>query len=138
MRARAALLAAALLLSGCGGDPTAVATQPRTLTVSGTLTVKGTYPAVSTVDEITCTTGGGYTDIRQGTQVVVTDESARTIALGRLGYGSWERREGCIFLFMVADIPAGQRFYGIEVGHRGRLQYTAAQLATPLALTIGD
>ncbi len=140
MRARAALLAAALLLlPGCASDPPDVsAPSPSTLTVTGKLIVKGDYPAVQ-VDGIMCGTGGGYTDIREGAQVVVTDESAKTIALGRLGKGAWANTTAeCIFFFTVTGVPTGLQFYGIEVSHRGRLQYTAAQLATPLALTIGD
>lgn len=93
--------------------------------------------ATAVVKGSSCATTGGYADIRRGAQVVVTDASSATIALGQLGYGSWDRQKGCVFLFTVADVPAGHRFYGVEVTHRGRLQFSAEQVAEPLALTIG-
>ncbi|MEV4096953.1 hypothetical protein [Streptosporangium saharense] len=104
--------------------------------MSGTVTVAD-FSAVRTTNEVTCVTTGGYSDIQEGAQVVVTDASGTTVALGRLAYGSWNRHTGCVFLFNVPDVPGGHKFYGVEVGHRGRLQYTAEQVAQPLALTIG-
>lgn len=107
------------------------------LKVDGSVTVVGQSPQVVTQDELTCQGGGGYDDIRQGAQVVVSDSAGKTVALGQLGAGSWKRGVGCIFLFTVADVPAGEKFYGLEVSHRGRVQYTAAQLAAPVELSIG-
>ncbi|MFF4417498.1 hypothetical protein ACFYY8_33655 [Streptosporangium sp. NPDC001559] len=104
--------------------------------MSGTVTVAD-FSAVTTMDEVRCATRGGYSDIQEGAQVVVTDASSTTIALGRLAYGSWNRHTGCVFLFNVEGVPGGHKFYGVEVSHRGRLQYTAEQVAQPLALTIG-
>jgi len=110
--------------------------RPGALTVSGSVTVHGEHPQVVTANELTCVTGGGYDDIREGAQVVVTDASGATIAVGRLGFGSWKRNVGCVFLFEL-EVPGGHDFYGIEVSHRGRLQYPAEQLAAPLDLTLG-
>ncbi|MDX3110160.1 hypothetical protein [Nonomuraea angiospora] len=126
---------AALAVSAVALLPQLSAASP--ITVEGSVTVRGDRPAVLTENELTCTTGGGYNDIRQGAQVVVTDAAGKTIALGQLGAGSWKRDTGCIFLFTVADVPAGEKFYGIEVSHRGRVQYTAAQVSAPVELSIG-
>ncbi|MER7126762.1 hypothetical protein [Micrococcus luteus] len=132
------MLTALLLLSACGQSPqsTQPSTSPPALTVSGTVTVKD-FSAVTTMNEVTCTTRGGYSDIQEGAQVVVTDASSTTIALGQLAHGSWDRHTGCVFFFNIPDVPADQKFYGVEVSHRGRLQYTAEQVVKPLALTIG-
>lgn len=138
------LTVSAVLLVALAGLTTAVVallprlSQPPALTVAGSMTVTGDRPQVVTEDELTCTTGGGYDDIRQGAQVVVTDAAAKTIALGQLGPGSWKRGVGCIFLFSVADVPADGEFYGVEVSHRGRVQYTAGQLVEPLDLELGN
>ncbi|WP_326644568.1 hypothetical protein OIE67_25690 [Nonomuraea fuscirosea] len=110
---------------------------PATQTVSGSVLVRGSSPQVLTENELACTTGGGYDDIRQGAQVVVTDAAGKTIALGQLGAGGWKRDVGCSFLFTVPEVPAGEKFYGIEVSHRGRVQYTAEQMTTPIELSIG-
>jgi hypothetical protein len=116
---------------------TAVSPAATPLKVDGQVTVRGEPPAVLTDNELTCRGGGGFDDLREGTQVVVTDAAGKTIALGQLGAGSWKRNVGCIFLFTVPDVPAGEKFYGLEISHRGRVQYTAAQLAAPVELSIG-
>lgn len=145
--ASAAVVATLTVLSpDTAADPSAsspsqvllATTAPAPLTVVGTITVRGTYPSVTSEDGLTCSTGGGYTDIQVGTQVVITDASATTIALGRLVYSYWDRTKGCLFHFTVTGVPAGQQFYGIEVSHRGRVQFTASQLAAPIELSLGD
>lgn len=135
MSAATLVVLAALAVSAVTLLPQLSASPP--LTVEGSVTVRGEPPAVLTDNELTCVTGGGYDDIREGAQVVVTDAAGKTIALGQLGAGSWKRGVGCIFLFTVADIPAGEKFYGIEVSHRGKVQYTAAQMSAPIELSIG-
>jgi hypothetical protein len=133
-----AIAAAVLvLMPGSGAEPQASPSPAAARTVSGSVLVVGSSPQVVTTNELTCTTGGGFDDIRQDAQVVVTDAAGKTIALGQLGGGSWKRDVGCIFLFTVPDVPAGEKFYGIEVSHRGRVQHTAEQLAAPLELSIG-
>ncbi|MEU1720352.1 hypothetical protein [Nonomuraea sp. NPDC005692] len=132
-------VAVVLVVAGCGSEPApAVTSAAAALTVSGSVTVKGGPPQVLTENELTCRGGGGFDDLRQGAQVVVTDAAGTTIALGQLSGGSWKRGVGCIFLFTVPDVPGGEKFYGVEISHRGRAQYTAAQIAAPLAMEIGS
>ncbi|MBB5776226.1 hypothetical protein [Nonomuraea jabiensis] len=82
-----------------------------------------------------CTGAESYADIRQGAQVVVTDTSGTTIGLGKLGAGQRDDR-GCVFQFEVANVPAGQPFYGVEVPLSGRRQYTASQVASHFELRV--
>ena len=82
-----------------------------------------------------CTGDGGYSDIAAGAQVVVTDAAGATVAVGRLGEGSWVGAH-CEFPFAV-DVPSGSEFYGIEVSHRGVVQYPRRRLADPIVLTLG-
>jgi hypothetical protein len=126
-----------VLIAGSEADPHAPPSPAAALTVDGSVTVVGGHPQVQTENELTCTGGGGFDDIRQGAQVVVTDAAGKTIALAQLDAGSWKRDVGCIFLFTVPDVPGGEKFYGIEVSHRGRVQYSARQLAAPLELSLG-
>jgi hypothetical protein len=86
------------------------------------------------VDGGHCAGNGGYSDISTGTQIVVTDDAGRTVAVGKLGEGNWINSY-CELPFAV-DVPAGSGFYGIEVSHRGRVQYSADQLSRPLTLTL--
>ncbi|MFI9558911.1 hypothetical protein [Nonomuraea endophytica] len=132
-----------LALAGCGTDSAAPA-SPSTFTVTGTVTVPGGSTARG-LDGETCVMDGGYSDIAEGAQVVITNAAGTTIALGRLGEGILDTPgpdepygSHCEFSFKVEKVPAGAAFYGIEVAHRGRLQYTAESIKQPLRLTLGD
>jgi hypothetical protein len=126
-----------VLLPDTDADPEKSPSPAAVLTVEGSVLVRGSYPQVVRVSESRCAGGGGFDDIREGTQVVVTDAAGKTIALGQLTAGGRKGGVGCMFLFVVENVPAGLDFYGIEVSHRGRVQYTAAQLAAPIELSIG-
>lgn len=110
------------------------------LTVSGTVTVTAT---TFTLGTNTCAGAGGYDDIRNGAQVVVTDATGKTLALGELADGRPDgahSRGGpnvCRWTFTVDGVPAGETFYGIEVTHRGVVQYDAGRIQQPVALSLG-
>jgi hypothetical protein len=126
----------ALLSDGDKADATtsAGAEKPAggdtTITVTGTITVK---EICSQIDD------GGYSDMRQGADVVIKNESGTTIAIGALGSGHDNIPPGwCDFDFTVTDVPTDATFYEVEVGHRGALRYTLAELKQPLGLELGD
>lgn len=139
----------AMALAGCSGsaaDPS-TSPSPTTLAITGTITVPGgnTDRGLEGGTGQTCTMDGGYSDIRTGAQVVVSEARGSTIALGALGPGVldlpdsafWGTRS-CVFPFTVSDVPAGHAFYGVEVSHRGRLQYDSTRIKQPLTVTLGD
>lgn len=107
-------------------------TTQRTVTVDGDITV--TSPADVTSTGAGCYTGGGYADIKTGAQVVIKDETGKVLATTTLGPGTGAGT--CTFPFR-ADVPAGSDFYGVELGHRGVVQFTADQMAAGVHLTIG-
>lgn len=85
-----------------------------------------------------CIGQGGYSDIHNGTQVVVTDADGRTLALGRLtGAEVGGGLDVCAYTIRIGDVPGGHDFYGIEVSHRGRVQYSRSDVEKPLHLTLG-
>lgn len=83
-----------------------------------------------------CTGQDGYDDIAAGAGVVVADDAGRTLALGRLAGG---RLSGssfyCVFRFRVS-VPAGLRFYGVTVSHRGTVKVAESDLGS-VALSLG-
>ncbi len=127
--AAALALAGALLTTGCGADP---------LTIRGSILLIGGPMGWTGKAGDPCQTGGSYADIQPGATVTVSDASGKTLALGALGDGTQDGASNCKVPFTVTGVPAGEKFYGVEVTHRGRLQYTAEQLAEPLALTLGN
>jgi hypothetical protein len=113
-----------------------------TITVSGTMTLPMALADTNLrSDGIACdgtseAAGGGYSDVATGVQVVVSDSAGKTIAVGALSRGA-TKGSSCVMPFTVAGVPSGKGFYGVEVSHRGRLQYPEADLRRGLALTLG-
>lgn len=108
-------------------------------TASGTVTVTGTLELSHREDiDGHCDTGlPGFTDIHGGTQIIVTDGAGKTLAIGRLGSGTAMKKSLCLYDFSITDVPGGEGFYGIEVAHRGRVQYSRADLDKPIRLSVG-
>jgi len=111
--------------------------EPGEFQVNGTMTVTDTdfYSEHGTEGEVCQTLGGGYDDLPNA-QVVVTDAAGTVIATTNLDDGRYlPSPRGCQWRFLLT-IPEGSTFYGIEVAHRGRLQYSREQLSKPLELTL--
>jgi hypothetical protein len=96
------------------------AAVPATHDLSGQLTVPNRCESLS---------DSGYSDISQGTPVVVTDQTGKTIGEGLLEAGSAPLADSfeCQFDFSVSSLPRAQ-VYNIQVSHRGQLGYTYAQM----------
>lgn len=124
-----------LLVGSQVSAPPAASASPSssTMPVSGTVTLQDGFGA----EGLPCEGKGGYNDIREGAQVVITDAKQATLAVGALGPGKRDEKQRCEFAFSLSA-PAGHEFYGIEVSHRGRLQYPADRISRPLELTLGD
>jgi hypothetical protein len=84
----------------------------------------------------TCKGVGGYSDISNGAQVIVTDAAGQTVALGQITDGFNNYPGHCRFKVVVRGVPKGSDFYGIEVTHRGRVQFSAADIAKPVSLSL--
>ncbi|AQZ67625.1 unnamed protein product [[Actinomadura] parvosata subsp. kistnae] len=128
-----------VLSPGTETDPPPAPVTPETtlpaLLVRGTVILKVTPDSVDLGDHPDCYGKGDFADVNLGAQIVVTDAAAKTIALGRLDDGMHQER-GCVFEFSMA-VPAGHEFYGVEIAHQGRQQYTAAQMNEPIEVTFG-
>lgn len=110
-------------------------TRPELVTVAGTVTITDNIDG----DSI-CQGKDGFDDIREGTIVVIHDPANKVIATGSLrrGKGESDFPTTCQFAFTVPDVPR-QKFYGIEVSHRGVVTFTAAQVADgKVALSMGS
>ena len=126
---------AAFLIAGCGSDEAAVPAEPKTITVQGSLLLLTSDLFWATDTE--CTGSEGYDDIAAGAQVVIRDESGKSIALGRLEPGEGVSDVECRFPFSIDDVPAGQGIYSVEVSHRGEIAFEEKD-AQELALTLGS
>lgn len=81
--------------------------------------------AYSVGSDGSCMGDGGYSDISAGTAVNVYDSSGAVVAVGELSRGRGSYSSGCTFSFSVPDVPTGERFYQVEISHRGKMNLTA-------------
>ena len=69
-----------------------------------------------------CAGEGAYSDIAEGTSVVVKDVEGTTLSTGALSAGVEDVDEGdvdeCTFFFTLKDVPTDHMFYEVVVGHR--------------------
>jgi hypothetical protein len=119
------------------GVPTASTTQApapvvqsetiETIRISGTLTLAGGYdfdgPEGRTAT--TCWGVGGYSDIREGLQVVVRDSSSKILASTSLVFDN--ATFACRLKWRTDNVPRSD-FYSIEIGRRGELIYSYEEL----------
>lgn len=142
----AAIVVAATTVAGWAlnrGDDAAPPPAPTDTTTAKTIVVSGTLDLTGDVlvgggDATTCSGWGGYDDIQPGATVVVTNPAGTTIGVGELATGKTINSEPprqCQFAFRI-EVPAGLGFYGVEVSHRGRVQFTEAD-APYVKLTLG-
>jgi hypothetical protein len=130
----ATLLATRAVATSAAAEASTTSPTATTFTVSGSMVLHDGFGA----DGVPCSGDGGYSDIAEGTQVVISDESSKTLAVGVLKAGRRDSNGRCKFPFEVLRVPTGQSFYGIEVSHRGRLQYSESQIRQGLQLSLGD
>lgn len=111
-------------------------TKPGTVSLVGTLTVVGHGNGeLDRLGDGSCMGSGGYSDIAAGTQVVITDDSGKTLTITHLEPGSGDQFS-CEFQFR-ADVPSGRGYYGVEVSHRGVVKQREVDLGG-IAISLGN
>lgn len=106
-------------------------------TVHGGVAVNGTDSFTAVGGDNNCAGSDGYDDLKAGAEVVVSDSSGKTIAVGSVT-DSAAHGAVCLLTFEVAKVPSGKNFYGIEVTHRGVVKYSEKEMKAGPVLTIGD
>ncbi|MGW1950256.1 hypothetical protein ACWCRC_38880 [Streptomyces sp. NPDC001940] len=99
--------------------------------VPGTFTLKGTFTltedAVERGDGCSGRYDSGYDDIAEGTSVTVYGAKGDVIATGNLGNSKSITYGTCTYKVAVDGVPKGEKFYKVEVSHRGTLQLSAKE-----------
>jgi hypothetical protein len=121
-----AVVIVTVLVLLAGGTLTYLVLRPGTLTITGSLRINDSFRP-----DDDCVGIDGFSDIRGGAQVTVTDARGTVVAIGALGAGVMAGNGTfCTFRFTVKNVPSGKGFYGIEVSHRGSTE--------PQTRTAGD
>lgn len=137
------LAAAGLLLVGCGSS---TATEPEEASSAGSIPISGQVELFGdgNVTQIAqgagvppgCSGLGGYDDLRLGAPVLITDQAGAVVGTGTVDEVETPSGRICWLRFTV-DAPAGLPFYGIAVGAREPVVFTAEQVTELVALSIG-
>jgi hypothetical protein len=109
----------------------------RAITVHGAFRLTSVTTGVTRTGTNNCQGANGYSDLQEGTQVTVTDQSGAVVALGTLDVGQAQSDSVCVFPFTL-NVPAGKGFYGIEVSHRGVVHLSEAELRAGPQLSLTD
>ncbi|MFK0022801.1 hypothetical protein [Streptomyces sp. NPDC090798] len=96
-----------------------------------TFTLKGNFELTDSVvpdGDGGCAGTRGYDDIREGTSVTVYNAAGSVVATGALSTPHYDEDSyNCSFDVAVPDVPRGEKFYKVEVSHRGTLQLTSKE-----------
>ncbi|MEV6607414.1 hypothetical protein [Kutzneria sp. NPDC051319] len=118
--------------AGTGGTTSSAAA---TFTMLGTFKLYGTSTGTSSM----CHGSGGYSDIADGAAVTVYDAAGKVTAVGAITQPSSLGVLGCTFSIVVPNVPNGEKFYQIEISHRGKVTVTADDAkAGRVSLTLGN
>jgi len=84
-----------------------------------------------------CSGDGGYSDINSSTAVILRDRDGNELARSELGFGEPDTFS-CIFTFSLQDVSEGAPgdVYVLEVGDRGEIAYSFAELRVPGAIQL--
>lgn len=163
MRVTAAVAAFGLIAfgtTGCGSgssSPGNGSSSRGSITVHGTITFTGDDDAIAHVaptpdgvevgaaveadDGYTCEGTGGYDDMVDGSQVVISSDAGKTLGLGAIvGDGvftGYDNDGACTMGWVVKGVATTEKFYNIKIGHRDGPKWTLADLKHGPALSLG-
>lgn len=108
----------------------------RGFTATGTLTLSSADGGGISAGA-SCSGTAGFDDIREGTQVVIRDETGTTVGVGRLENARSLGSTTCVFSFTVTGVEGGADFYDVEVSRRGGITFSQEELEQGVSLTLG-
>lgn len=131
-----------LLLTRPSAPSRAAAAPSRTFAVDGDLTLGQGQFSWAGGSDTTCSGWQGFDDLAGGTEVVVSDSSGKSLAVGALKAGDATvgldgRAVECTMKFHIDGVPDGVGPYGVAIGHRGVSHYSAGDLLLGIHLSLG-
>jgi serine/threonine protein kinase len=82
-----------------------------------------------------CVGAGEFADVGPRTAITVKNESGTVLGKGTISE-STSQRDGCDLAFTVADVPAGAKFYRVQVGRHGESSFTEAEAKSDVAVDL--
>jgi hypothetical protein len=124
-----ALVVLALVVVAAGG---LVWSRSRGSTDAGPaeVTIRGTIILTNAATlQANCIGQGGYSDLRAGAPVVLSNRSGDTLSRTQLQRGQPDYDDGiCSYPFAFTAVPTDQAQYVVEVAHRGKILKSRAEM----------
>lgn len=125
-----------IVVVGCGSTMAGSAMPESAALASATVNQPFTLTGTLELGHSCSTAGSGYGDIERGAQVVVRVDG-KTAAVGSVGASTPMGHSSCSFIFTVTDVPGGEKFYEVEVTHRGGINFTEEEMRHGVSLSLG-
>jgi hypothetical protein len=116
------------LVTACAASSEPHRSEPATLTIAGVGTLEsattisgpdGHANGLQDTDGVECWGMGAHSQLRRDLTVTVTDETGEVVGLGKLGPGAFGKGNAwweCNYPFLVSEVPASAKFYGVQFG----------------------
>lgn len=144
------VLVSGVLLAGCssssgGGGSKKTSAAAAAIAVSGKVTLadmpSARAGALNGANKTTpgCKGLGAYSGVAEGGDVVIADDSGKTLTIAHLGGGYIADDDAtmCSFTFS-ASVPGGIAFYSIAVGGQAPKKLSAADVKAGPSITVGQ
>lgn len=142
------------VVAGCSALASAMQTKARPVptatfvppfTATGTLTVESSTSIQRDILNVfddsddNCQPTGGYKDLALDSDVEITGNGGKVIAVGRIKNGKQSAApKNCVLTWEVAKVPAGHFSYTINFGHRPPIEVSEADLRAGYDGSIGS
>ncbi len=83
-----------------------------------------------------CAGSKEFGDVGPNAPIIVEDETGRLLAKGSIG-GSSSSRDECLLKFVVNEVPAGSRFYRVQVGQQQEMSFTEEEARAGVEFMMG-
>jgi hypothetical protein len=83
-----------------------------------------------------CAGAKDFGDLSPNAPIIVEDEAGKLLAKGSIG-GSSSSSDGCLLKFVVSDVPAGSRFYRVQVGQQQEMSFTEEEARAGVEFMMG-
>ena len=133
----AAILAAVALVAYFVLKPTESTTTAEPFDIAGKVRLTTDLVKTSGLPEgYKCAGAKDFGDVGPNAPIIVEDESGKLLAKGSIG-GSSSSRDECLLRFVVNEVPAGSRFYRVQVGQQQEMSFTEEEARAGVELMMG-
>ncbi|WP_058036866.1 hypothetical protein [Rhodococcus sp. KB6] len=121
----------ALVLVGCSSEPE----KAEPIDFTGMLALNQVMIRPDIDERGGCVGKDGFSDIREGVSVLISDKSGEPLVKTKLNQGRPKDNFTCTFRF-TAEVPGGEDFYTVQVAARNKMTYTGEEMKAGIQMSL--